>query len=240
MALSSKQREAFGKMAKLKAEGDGKAIAFFASVERDNPTLWPDVQAFLNGEDSRMGGGFKRSDVKVNSASLSNLQFRAAMKMANVHLSGGNHESIPFYAAQEQQATLGSNIAKAYLAIRDEVMAKGVPQPVPPATVQINKDCKDRSPIYGVPGVHSIPVTTQETYPPEGGEAAKEPETAESSTPVVQARHDLNTMIQTAIAETIPGIVQAVVAAMTPKTVESEVRVESEVHGEPKVPGIVL
>ena len=47
-------------------------------------------------------------------------------------------------------------------------------------------------------------------------------------------------MIQAAIAESIPGIVQAVVTAMTPKTVEPEVHGELEVHGEPKVPGIVL
>ncbi len=126
MALSQKQKLSGLRLKKLADSGDSKAAQALNDIERMNPRLWTEYKALFDGDGAGVPGGVKRSDLPdVDTKALSNNQFRMAVVMTN-RAKEKKADAIQFFAAQEDEATKGSNVAKAYLGVRDAIFAGAV------------------------------------------------------------------------------------------------------------------
>lgn len=119
MALTPRQKTTALNQDRLRAAGDQKAVAFFESIKANNPVLWKEYEALLNGSTETVGG-IKRTDLRTNTKALSTKQFTTAIRQAHAVIDGKDG-AYGFFAAQEGPAEAGVATAKAYLGILDEL-----------------------------------------------------------------------------------------------------------------------
>jgi hypothetical protein len=123
MPLTHKQKTVAVIQAKNARNGDAKAVQFFENMRASNPALHKEYMDAIAGKDDN-AVGIKRDMIKADTKILTNKQFKVACEQA-VAAKAGEDGAIRFFATQEDIANkTGGQMAKTYVAIRDEVFAR--------------------------------------------------------------------------------------------------------------------
>lgn len=120
MALTPKQKTAALNQARAAQSGDTKAIAFFDAIKANNPSLWKEYDALINGS-AEVVGGIKRADLQTNTKALSPKQFSTGVRQG-LAACEGKDGAIAFFASMEKSAEQGSAQSIAFLGMRDELL----------------------------------------------------------------------------------------------------------------------